>query len=119
MDGLAAIKTSSREVRDNMEQITMPSGRAVFLLGGGNLLNLSCAEGHPSEVMCTSFLGQMKAVEHIMGHADTLAADCINLPEELDDEIAALQLSAMGVKFDIMTEAQEAYMKSWQEGHDA
>jgi adenosylhomocysteinase len=54
-----------------------------------------------------------------MGHADTLAADCINLPEELDDEIAALQLSAMGVKFDIMTEAQEAYMKSWQEGHDA
>ena len=102
-----------------MEEITLPNAKAVFLLGGGNLLNLSCAEGHPSEVMCTSFLGQMKAVEHIVNEAASLVPACINLPEELDDEIAALQLSAMGVEFDTMTEAQAAYMKSWQEGHDA
>ena len=60
----------------------------------------------------------MKAVEHVFGHAGKLPVDCINLPEELDDEIAALQLAAMGVKYDTMTPEQEAYMKSWKEGHD-
>ena len=118
VDGLQKAKTASREVRPNMEEITMPSGRSVFLLGGGNLLNLSCAEGHPSEVMATSFLGQMKAVEYVFGEQGKLAVDCINLPEVLDDEIASLQLAAMGVKYDTMTAEQEAYMKSWKEGHD-
>lgn len=118
VDGLAKVQTASTTVRENMEQVTMPSGRSVFLLGGGNLLNLSCAEGHPSEVMATSFLGQMKAVEHIFGEQGKLPVDCINLPEVLDDEIAALQLNAMGVKYDTMTPEQEAYMQSWKEGHD-
>eukprot|EP00039_Didymoeca_costata_P020600 m.341856 g.341856 ORF g.341856 m.341856 type:complete len:435 (+) comp20607_c0_seq1:63-1367(+) len=117
VDDIRKLQTESKEVRTNMEQITLNNGKCVFLLGGGNLVNLSCAEGHPSEVMATSFLGQMKAVEHIAAEHKTLPKDVINLPEHLDDEIAALQLDAMGIQYDRMTKGQEEYMQSWQEGH--
>jgi len=118
VEGMRKVQASTREARANMEEITLNNGRVVFLLGGGNLLNLSCAEGHPSEVMATSFLGQMKAVEYIVEQAASLGPKCVNLPTHLDDEIAALQLAALGVAYDTMTPAQEKYMKSWQEGHD-
>ena len=101
-----------------MEQITLPSGKCVFLLGGGNLLNLSCAEGHPSEVMTTSFLGQALACEYLVENAGKLAPGVTALPPALDDQIAAMQLDALGVAYDVMTAEQVAYMASWEEGTD-
>lgn len=117
--GLQEIATAKSAARENMEQLTLPSGRSVFLLGGGNLVNLSCAEGHPSEVMATSFLGQAIACEHLVKHQKELAAGCVPLPPALDDHIAALQLEALGIKYDTLTAEQTEYMDSWKEGtHD-
>lgn len=116
IEALDTLKTASVEVRPNMEQVTLPGGKVVFVLGKGNLVNLSCAEGHPSEVMATSFLGQLMAALHIVENEGKLPKDCINLPENLDDKIAALQLDAMGVEYDTLTAEQEQYMASWQEG---
>lgn len=116
--GLRKLATSTVTVRENMEEITLPSGKCVFLLGGGNLLNLSCAEGHPSEVMTTSFLGQALACEYLVENKGKLAPGVTALPPALDNQIAAMQLDALGVSYDVMTVAQEAYMTSWEEGTD-
>ena len=106
----------SRFPRPHMEEVRLDSGKHVYLLGGGNLVNLSCAEGHPSEVMATSFLGQALACEYIVKSAAALPPGITNLPEEIDDRIAALQLGALGVSIDALTAEQEAYAKSWREG---
>lgn len=118
--GLRAMQVGeSRYTRPNVEEITVRGGKVLNLLGGGNLVNLSCAEGHPAEVMSTSFMGQAMAAEYLVRHGKGLPKGCINLPEELDNQIAALQLAALGVRFDTPTAEQQEYAKAWEEGmHD-
>ena len=84
------------------------------------MLFLRCVtytEGHPSEVMATSFLGQALAVEYLVNSKKKLEAGCHRLPDELDLQIASLQLQALSVRHDEMTEAQVAYSQSWSEGY--
>ena len=80
------------------------------------MVNLAAAEGHPSEVMSTSFCGQALACVHGVKNRGKMPKQVIGLPEEIDDEIAALQLSAMGMEIDQMTAEQREYLNSWQEG---
>jgi adenosylhomocysteinase len=59
------------------------------------------------------------AAEYLVRHGKGLPKGCINLPEELDNQIAALQLAALGVRFDTPTAEQQEYAKAWEEGmHD-
>ncbi len=105
-----------RQVRPSLEEFTLSNGRKVFVCGEGRLVNLAAAEGHPSEVMATSFCGQALAVEYLVKHKGKLQSSVIVLPEEIDDMIAGLQLNALGVKIDKLTDAQNKYLNSWQEG---
>ena len=66
--------------------------------------------------MSTSFCGQALACEYAVKHKGNLPAKVIQLPEEIDSMIAKLQLEAMGIKIDSLTEEQKKYMESWQEG---
>ena len=91
-------------------------GKRIFLAGEGRLVNLSCAEGHPSSVMSTSFCGQALAVEYCVKNRGKLPVKVITLPEEIDDQISRLQLQALGVKIDKLTKEQIEYLNSWQEG---
>jgi len=107
--------TSKRQVRDFMEEYTL-DGKKIFVLGEGRLVNLAAAEGHPSEVMSTSFCGQALACEYGIKNKDTLENKVITLPEKIDDEIAGLQLKAMGIEIDELTPEQIEYLNSWEEG---
>ena len=80
------------------------------------LVNLSLAEGHPSEVMSTSFCGQALACEYLVKNKGKLPNRVIQLPEEIDDHIAKLQLEALNVKIDSLTEEQRLYLSTWTEG---
>ena len=113
--GLKNIASSERRVRPFLDEYVV-DGKKVFLCGEGRLVNLSAAEGHPSEVMSTSFCGQSLAVEYAVKNKAKLPIDVILLPEEIDDNIAKLQLEAMNIKIDKLTKEQEKYMSSWQEG---
>jgi len=104
-----------RRIRPSLEEYTV-DGKKIFLCGEGRLVNLAAAEGHPSEVMATSFAGQSLACEYLVKNKGKLKIAVHTLPEEIDDRIAALQLAALGVKIDTMTEEQKKYMASWQEG---
>lgn len=104
-----------RRVRPSLEEFTM-NGKKLYLCAGGRLVNLGAAEGHPSEVMATSFAGQSLACEYLVRNRGKLGAKVITLPQEIDDEIAAMQLDALGVEFDRLTPQQEKYLHSWREG---
>jgi adenosylhomocysteinase len=115
LDALAEAASSSRRVRPFMDEYVL-DGKKIFVLGEGRLVNLAAGEGHPSEVMSTSFCGQALACEYGVKNKGKLANKVIQLPETLDNEIAGLQLTAMGVRIDSMTEDQKKYLNSWEEG---
>ena len=115
LKGLKKISKSSRKVRPSFDEYAV-DGKKIFVAGEGRLVNLAAAEGHPSEVMSTSFCGQALAVEHLVKNRGKLKAGVIMLPGEIDDYIAGLQLKAMGIKIDTLTKEQKKYLSSWQEG---
>ncbi|HEX6289265.1 MAG TPA: adenosylhomocysteinase [Herpetosiphonaceae bacterium] len=105
-----------RQPRAYIDQYIMPDGRRINLLGEGRLINLASAEGHPSAVMDMSFANQALASEFLLRNRGKLEPRVYALPEEVDREIAALKLAAMGVQIDTLTAEQEHYLNSWEEG---
>jgi adenosylhomocysteinase len=107
---------SSREVRPLVEEFVLADGRTVYLLADGRLVNLACAEGHPASVMDMSFANQALCAEFMAQNAADMEAGVYEVPVEIDEEIAALKLASMGIEIDELTEEQEHYLSSWQEG---
>lgn len=108
-------KWKKRRIRPFLEEYDI-DGKKVYLAAEGRLVNLGAAEGHPSEVMATSFAGQTLACEYLVKNKGKLKPGVITLPEEIDNEIAELQLEVMGVKKDKLTAEQKKYLSSWEEG---
>ncbi|MGZ8571709.1 MAG: adenosylhomocysteinase, partial [Actinomycetota bacterium] len=82
----------------------------------GRLVNLAAAEGHPAAVMDMSFANQALCVEWIVKNHATLEKRVYPVPVEIDREVARLKLRAMGVEIDTLTEAQDRYLHSWEQG---
>lgn len=112
--GLKSI-AKPRRVRPYLEEYKV-SGKRIYVCGEGRLINLAAAEGHPSEVMSTSFCGQALACEYAVKNKGKIPAAVIQLPAEIDSHIAQLQIEAMGIKKDSLTEEQKKYLETWQEG---
>jgi adenosylhomocysteinase len=105
-----------RQPRTYIDQYIMADGRRLNLLGEGRLINLASAEGHPSAVMDMSFANQALASEFLLRNRGKLEPKVYALPEEVDREIAALKLAAMGINIDTLTAEQNHYLNSWEEG---
>ncbi|MCA9853754.1 MAG: adenosylhomocysteinase, partial [Dehalococcoidia bacterium] len=116
LKALEAMSEGKRRVRDHVEEYRLQDGRTLHVLGEGRLVNLAAAEGHPASVMDMSFANQALAAEWIALNHATLENQVYELPAEIDEEIARLKLHAMGIQIDYLTEAQKAYLTSWQEG---
>ena len=116
VEALEKAATNKRRVRHYLDEYTLPSGTVIYLAGEGRLVNLAAAEGHPSEVMSLSFCGQALACEFLVKNKGKLPNEVITLPPHIDDDISKLQLEAMGVNIDALTQEQEKYLASWQEG---
>jgi adenosylhomocysteinase len=113
---LEALAVEKRQPRAFVDQYIFADGRKINLLGEGRLINLASAEGHPSAVMDMSFANQALASEYLLKNQGKLSVGVHALPKEVDREIAALKLKAMGIGIDVLTPEQEAYLNSWQEG---
>ena len=98
------------EVRKNIMTYTMADGRKLNLLGEGRLVNLACGDGHPIEIMDLSFAMQFLAMKYLLDHKGAMENKLYVLPEELNTEIAALKLQAMGAGIDTLSEEQKAYL---------
>ncbi|MDY0341354.1 MAG: adenosylhomocysteinase [Coriobacteriia bacterium] len=107
---------SAREVRPLVEEFVLADGRKIVLLADGRLVNLSCAEGHPASVMDMSFANQALCAEFMVNQAAELEPGVYEVPVEIDQAIAELKLASMGIRIDTLTDEQEKYLNSWQEG---
>ncbi len=105
-----------RELRESLAEFTLPSGKRIYVLGEGRLVNLVAAEGHPAEVMDMSFANQALAAEFFVLNKGKLQAQVYQLPQRIDKRVARLKLRAMGVSFDTLTAEQKNYLTSWEEG---
>jgi len=115
--GLRALSVQDPQlVRPFVEEYKLKSGRIVYLLGEGRLINLASAEGHPASVMDMSFANQALAAEYMVKNHDSMKPDVYVIPHEVDQEIARLKLEAMGIGIDVLTEQQVAYLNQWEEG---
>lgn len=113
---LADTAQSRRMVRPHVEEFTLADGRKLHLLAEGRLVNLAAAEGHPASVMDMSFANQALCLEYLVKHRQDLEVNVHTVPESIDESVARLKLEAMGVAIDTLTEEQEHYLRSWQEG---
>jgi len=116
LKGLAESSSSRRPIREFVEEFVLNNGRRVYLLGEGRLINLAAAEGHPSSVMDMSFANQALSAEYMAKEHATLKKQVYPVPLEIDQEIARLKLSSMGIEIDTLTEEQERYLSSWEIG---
>jgi adenosylhomocysteinase len=112
---LEAISKNKRTMRQNLEEFTLENDKRVYLLAEGRLVNLSAAEGHPSEVMDMSFANQSLCAEYIVKSID-MSPKVYRVPEEIDEKVAELKLEAMGVKIDELTIEQKKYLATWEMG---
>jgi adenosylhomocysteinase len=113
---LESLSVSRRQVREFVEEFTLGTGRNIYLLGEGRLINLAAAEGHPSSVMDMSFANQALAAEYMVKNAATLEKKVYDVPVDVDQEIARLKLASMGVTIDVLTPEQVEYLASWNMG---
>ena len=106
------------EIRPNVREYHLKDGRTIYLLAEGRLVNLSAAEGHPSEVMDMSFANQALVAEWltVKKNVKGLEKKVYPVPVEIDREIALYKLTSMNIDVDELTKTQKDYMDNWQEG---
>ncbi|TAK16996.1 MAG: adenosylhomocysteinase [Nitrosarchaeum sp.] len=104
---------SVKRVRPNLDECTLKNGKRVYLIGEGRLANLVAAEGHPPEVMAQSFSNQILSILYILKNHAKIGNKIINVPEEIDKQVAVDALNAMDVKIDKLTPEQVKYAHSW------
>ena len=116
LEALAAMTEARRKLRPYVEEWTLSDGRQLVVLAEGRLVNLGAAEGHPASVMDMSFANQALSIEYLAQQHGRLDAAVYDVPQEIDEEVARLKLAAMGVTIDALTEEQERYLSSWEQG---
>ena len=109
--GLEALAGAERiEIKPQVHEWRLPSGRAILVLSEGRLMNLGNATGHPSFVMSTSFANQVLAQIELYAHGENYGKQVYVLPKHLDEKVARLHLDALGVKLTTLTAEQAAYI---------
>jgi adenosylhomocysteinase len=111
---LMAKARSVREVRPNVDEIVLPGGKKVYLIGKGRLTNLVAAEGHPPEVMQMSFANQLLAANRIHSEHSKMETKVYGVPPEVEDEVARAALKSMGLSIGAQTKEQKKYATSWK-----
>jgi adenosylhomocysteinase len=116
IEALEEMADGKQESRPLVDEYLMQDGRKLYLLGEGRLINLAAAEGHPSAVMDMSFANQALCAEYMAQTAHTLEKRVYAVPTDIDQEIGALKLRAMGITIDVLTAEQQKYLDSWDVG---
>jgi adenosylhomocysteinase len=109
--GLKAVPGIVRKnVKPQVDRWVFPDGHEIILLAEGRLVNLGCAQGHPSFVMSASFTNQVLAqIELWKGRAAAVPGVRV-LPRRLDEEVARLHLGQLGARLSKLTQAQAEYL---------
>jgi adenosylhomocysteinase len=111
VDRLNNAKGVSRvNIKPQVDRYDLPGDRSIYLLAEGRLVNLGCAEGHPSFVMSNSFTNQVLAQLDLWTNREKYKPAVYRLPKKLDEEVARLHLDKIGVKLTRLTKKQADYI---------
>ena len=110
MAGLEKLAVEKYEARHNIQGYVLPSGKTLFSIAEGRLVNLAAGDGHPAEIMDMSFAVQALSAEYLAKNRGKLQPGVIPVPRELDEAVARRKLSAMGVEIDALSREQEEYL---------
>ena len=97
-------------IKPQVDRYDLPGDRSIYLLAEGRLVNLGCAEGHPSFVMSNSFTNQVLAQLDLWNNRATYKPAVYRLSKKLDEEVARLHLGKLGVKLTRLTRQQADYI---------
>jgi len=112
---VAALRKIAAEeymARNNITGYRLSNGNTLFVLGEGRLVNLTCGDGHPAEIMDMSFAIQALSAEYLVKNKGRLAGT-VDVPEEIDRKVAEMTLNFWDCEIDVLTEAQKEYLGSW------
>lgn len=117
--GLKSIAVEERLARDNIQSYKLKNGNNICIIAEGRLVNLAAGDGHPAEIMDMSFAIQALSAQYLVENAAKLRElppgdKVINVPKEVDLEVARRRLEYWGVNIDTLTPEQEKYLNSWQ-----
>ena len=100
--------------RNDIVGYELPDGRVLNLLAEGRLVNLASGNGHPAEIMDTSFSVQALALEYMLKHGAGLSKEVYEVPRAIDETVSLLKLQGAGFQIDRLTPEQEAYLSDWR-----
>ena len=115
--GLKKLAVESKLARNNIDGYKLPNGNWLYVIGEGRLVNLAAGDGHPAEIMDMSFAIQALSAAYLVKNKDKLKAGekmAVNVPAEVDKEVAERKLRYWGITIDKLTEEQEKYLGSWE-----
>ncbi|MBR6452576.1 MAG: adenosylhomocysteinase [Lachnospiraceae bacterium] len=112
MAGLRKLAVETKEMRKNIRGYKLPTGQWIFVIAEGRLVNLAAGDGHPAEIMDMSFAIQALSAKYLVEHEGKLDQMIINVPREVDNDVAVRKLNFMGKKIDVLTPEQEKYLNS-------
>ena len=110
MAALNALAVQKYEARHNIQGYVLPSGKTLFTIAEGRLVNLAAADGHPAEIMDMSFAVQALGAEYLAQNRGAIAPGVLDFPRELDEAVARRKLRALGVAIDTLSREQEEYL---------
>lgn len=97
-------------IKPQVDHVVLPNGKRIIILAEGRLVNLGCATGHPSFVMSNSFTNQVIAQIELWQNAAKYPLGVYVLPKHLDEMVARLHLTKLGVKLTQLTAEQSKYL---------
>lgn len=112
--GLKKIAVQANLARNNIMGYKLTNGNTLYVIGEGRLVNLAAGDGHPAEIMDMSFAIQALSAAYLVRNRGKLSKMIINVPEEIDKEVALRKLKFWKLEIDTLTEEQEKYLNSWQ-----
>ena len=116
VNGLKKVTKEIKQIRPSLEEYVLNNGKSIYVLAEGRLVNLIAAEGHPASVMDMSFANQALGAEFIVKNKGKLENKLYTLPYNVDVEIAKIKLQSMGIEIDALTQEQQKYLNTWNEG---
>ena len=109
-------KYTWKNIKPQVDQVTLPNNNNIIVLARGRLVNLGCATGHPSFVMSNSFTNQVLAQIELWENHNNYDHKVYMLPKHLDEKVARLHLDKLGIKLTELTPKQADYLGIKQQG---
>ncbi|MDR0946301.1 MAG: adenosylhomocysteinase [Ruminococcus sp.] len=103
-----AVKTFT--ARNNIMGYTLSNGNTIYVIAEGRLVNLAAGDGHPAEIMDMSFAIQALSARYLKENSKKLSGNIIDVPREIDEEVAKRLLGFKGIGIDKLTDEQIEYL---------